>query len=223
MNDRTLDEVTNLALAKEGFVVAAFDFRQGPDYQHPSASRDTVAALVWLRDNSKRLNLDPQRVGMLGTSSGGHLAMYGGITPNSENHSPNREVKVEPPKFLMALWPVSDPFARYRYAKRAKIERIISAHHSYYGTEEKMREASVPRVVVSGEAEFLPPLLVVHAGEDGNVPVEISFDLIKSWQSQDGYLEYAFFPGEPHAFGLKQSSSTQRMISLLVDFAKRHS
>ena len=222
-NDRTLDRLTNCALARAGYIVAAFDFRQGPNHKHPTASLDVTAALVWLRKNSDRLKLDPNRIGLMGTSSGGHLAMYAGITPNSNQHRIGDERQIKPPKFLMALWPVSDPLARYRYAKRAKIERLVEAHEKYFCDEDAMREASVPRVVASGEAESLPPLLLVHPGEDGNVPLDITMDLIKAWQSRDGYLEYAFFPGEPHAFGLQDSSATQRLAALIVDFAKRHS
>merc|ERR1712150_260809 len=109
----------------------------------------------------------------------------------------------------------------------AKIERIIKAQIGYFGSEEAMKEASVPRMVTAGdfEGDTLPPLLVVTPGEDGNVPADITFDLIKSWQKFGGsLLEYAFFPGEPHAFGLKADcSNTQPMIDVMINFAKRHS
>lgn len=222
--DRTLDELCNRALAAAGFVVAAIDFRQGPAHQHPSASSDVVAALCWVRDNAVRLGVDSDRVGILGSSSGGHLAMLAGVTPNAEHHRGTRsgDRVVAPPNFIIALWPVSDPFSRYRYAKRAKISHLVEAHDGFYLTEDAMRAASVPRVVVAGEAESLPPLLIVQPGEDGNVPLDITFDLMRSWQSRGGYLEYSYFPGEPHAFGLNDGPATRRMVSLLVDFVRRH-
>lgn len=221
-NDRTLDEVCNKALAEAGFLVAAIDFRMGPKHQHPAASCDAVNALVWLRDNATRLNVDPNRIGMLGDSSGGHLAMYAGLTPNSKHHIGIDEGKeIAPPKFIVALWPVSDPHQRYRYAKRAKLQRLVEATEAYFVTEDSMRDASVPRLVVAGEAETLPPLLVVAAGEDGNVPTEISIGLMRAYQDRGGYLEYSHFPGEPHGFGLKESDATQRMMDLVISFAKR--
>ena len=219
-NDRTLDEVCNKALAEAGFLVAAIDFRQGPMHQHPAASKDAVDALHWLRHNSDRLNIDPDRIGILGSSSGGHLAMYAALTPNSRFHGSAAQVHV-PPKFIVALWPVSDPYQRYRYATRAKLLRLVEAHDAYFVTEDGMREASVPRLVVAGEAETLPPLLVVQPGEDGNVPAEINLSLVKAYQDRGGYIEYGHFPGEPHAFGLKQSVATQRMIELVISFSNR--
>mmetsp|Transcript_13097 Transcript_13097/g.28408 ORF Transcript_13097/g.28408 Transcript_13097/m.28408 type:complete len:272 (+) Transcript_13097:81-896(+) len=218
-NDRTLDQVCNKALAEAGFLVAAIDFRQGPTHQHPAASQDAIEALHWLRNNADRLNIDPNRIGILGTSSGGHLAMYAGLTPNSKYHGA-AQVHA-PPKFIMALWPVSDPYQRYRYAKRAKIQRLVEAHDAYFVTEDNMREASVPRLVVAGEAETIPPLLVVQPGEDGNVPAEINLTLVRAYQDRGGYVEYCHFPGEPHAFGLKESAATQRMIDLVISFSNR--
>jgi acetyl esterase/lipase len=222
-SDRLADELYNRALAAAGFVVAAIDFHQGPTHQHPSASRDVVSALVWLREHADRLAIDGDRIGLLGSSSGGHLVMYAGLTPNAQHHRGSREEPVRPPRFIMALWPPSDPFFRYRYAKRAGIERLVDAHDGFYGNEEAMRAASVPRLVTAGEAESLPPLLIVQPGEDGNVPVEMTYELMRAWQSRGGYLEYSFFPDQPHGFGHVESPETERMVDLLVDFARRHS
>jgi acetyl esterase/lipase len=222
--DRTLDQVCNRALAEAGFVVAAIDFSQGPVHQHPAASRDVVQALQWFRKHAARFHIDPDRIGLLGTSSGGHLAMYSGLTPNAvHHHRPATEFDdlIKPPKFIVALWPVSCPLSRYRYAKRAKITRLVEASECFFETEDRMREASIPRLVTAGEFESLPPLLVVHPGEDGNVPVEITYDLMRAWHSQDGYLEYSCFPGQPHAFGLKDSPETQRLIALMISFVQR--
>ena len=233
-NDRALDAVCNAALAKAGFVVAAIDFRQGPAHQHPAASQDTVKALKWLRREASRLQVDPERIGILGSSSGGHLAMYGGMTPNSKLHrgvgsgsdDEADDSPILPPKFLIALWPVSCPYQRYRYAKRAKIQRLIDAHDAYFGSNSKdaidaMREASVPRLLAAGEAESLPPLLLVAPGEDGNVPIDIQMSLLRAYQDQGGYIEYSYFPGLPHAFGLQDSPDTKRMVELVIAFAKR--
>ena len=226
-NDRSLDAVCNAALAKAGFVVAAIDFRQGPAHQHPAASQDAVKALQWLRQEAPRLQVDPERIGILGSSSGGHLAMYGGMTPNSKLHrsiggdGEADDSPILPPKFLIALWPVSCPYQRYRYAKRAKIQRLIDAHDAYFGSEDAMREASVPRLLAAGEAESLPPLLVVAPGEDGNVPIDIQMSLLRAYQDRGGHIEYSYFPGLPHAFGLKDSPDTKRMVELVIAFAKR--
>ncbi len=85
-----------------------------------------------------------------------------------------------------------------------------------------MRAASVPRIVVAGEAAALPPLLVVQAGDDANVPLEMTMDLLRAWQSRDGHLEYAFFPGQWHRFALSKSPETDQLATIIAGFASRH-
>jgi hypothetical protein len=89
---------------------------------------------------------------------------------------------------------VSDPYFRYRYAKRAGLDRLVAYHNAYFPDEAAMRQASVPRLVVAGEASRVPPALVVQPGEDANVPIEMTFDLLRAWQSRAGHIEYAHFP-----------------------------
>ncbi len=229
--DRTAGALYQRALASSGYLVIAVDFRQGPQYQHPLASADVVAAVRWLRLNAGRIGADVSRIGMLGSSSGGHLAMFAGVLPDATFHRgtpivvdgvaalhDDVEARVD---YLIALWPVSDPYYRYRYAIRAGIERLSQAHEHFYLDEAAMRSASVPRVVQAGEAQHLPPLLVVMPGEDGNVPMDMTFDLLKAWQVRGGYLEYAHFPGEPHGFGYRASAATEAMVALIESFSGR--
>jgi len=226
-NDRTLDVVCNQALAKAGFVVAAIDFRMGPTHQFPASNQDIVQALRWLQTENiaSQYRLDTNQIGILGTSSGGHLALVAGIAPNAYNADDETPVPV--PKFIVALWPVSCPLQRYRYAKRAKRDDLIRCHEGYFGTEKSMKDASVPRLLMAGKIELdhnnkLPPLLLVVPGEDANVPLEINLDLLQCWQKCDGELDYAFFPKQAHAFGLyKENPETERMNKIIVDFCKR--
>ena len=207
--DRTSDALYDRALASSGFVVVAIDFRDGPEFKHPAASEDIAKAVGWLKENQQRLQIDIEQIGLIGSSSGGHLALLAGV-------------QLTDVRYVIALWPVSDPYYRYRYAKRAGIEGLVSAHDNYWVSESAMREASVPRVVVSGEAKNLPPALIVQPGEDSNVPVEMTFDLIKAWQAREGYIEYVHFPNQPHAFGHRPSDATTRLLSVITDFAHRH-
>ncbi|MEZ5561118.1 MAG: alpha/beta hydrolase [Pseudomonadales bacterium] len=230
--DRTAGALYDRALAARGFLVVAIDFRQGPEHQHPAASRDVAGAVRWLRLNAGRLGADVSRIGLIGSSSGGHLALLAGVWPDVAAHQGTQifvgdagpaahdEVSARV-DYVVALWPVSDPFFRYRYARRAGIDRLVKAHDGYYGSESAMREASVPRIVVAGEAQQLPDVLVVQPGEDSNVPVEMTFELLRAWQSRGGYIEYAYFPDQPHAFGHRPSPATSRMIALVEDFARR--
>ncbi|MFT7220806.1 MAG: acetyl esterase [Candidatus Azotimanducaceae bacterium] len=232
VGDRTNGVLFNRALASRGFLVAAIDFRDGPNFKHPAASLDVANAIRWLRINAERLSADVSKLGLIGSSSGGHLALHAAITPHATADESavlfqdKAEVKEfadtsADVSFVIALWPVSDPFFRYRYAKRAKLDRLVSAHDGYFETEDAMRQASVSRIIASGEAGTLPPAMIVQPGEDSNVPVEMTFELLRAWQSRGGYIEYAYFPEQPHAFGHHPCESTSAMVKGIIDFAVR--
>jgi acetyl esterase/lipase len=229
--DRNSGAVYDRGLAQAGFLVVAIDFRQGPAVQHPVAAADVAAAVRWAKLNAEAIGADPERIGLIGSSSGGHLALHAATKPSAlaaggapildaEGNALQGEADASV-DYVVALWPVSDPHARYRYAQRAGLERIASGSLAYFPDEAAMLDASVPRIVTAGEAEVLPPVLVVQPGMDSNVPVEITFDLIRAYQSRDGKIEYSFFPGMPHAFGHRESPETSDMIALVADFVRR--
>jgi acetyl esterase len=208
IGDRTNGALYDRALAQAGFVVVAIDFRDGPEFQHPAASEDVASGIGWLKEHHERLGIDADRIGLLGSSSGGHLALLAGVRSGDV-------------RYVIGLWPVSDPYHRYRYAKRAGLERLVAAHDNYWPTEAAMIEASVPRVVVAGEAVNLPPILLVQPGEDSNVPIEMTFDVVRAWQARRGYVEYVHFPEQPHGFGHRPSEATDQLLAVITDFARR--
>lgn len=60
-------------LAGWGFVAVNIDYRFAPEYQFPAQLHDVQIALNWMRGHADELRIDPERIGALGFSSGGHL------------------------------------------------------------------------------------------------------------------------------------------------------
>jgi acetyl esterase/lipase len=230
--DRTGDALYATELAKGGVLVVSIDFRQSPQFQHPSGSADVTAAVRYTRLNSKALGADPDRIGLIGSSSGAHLALLASLRPDVPQHNgtpiadaagkfaahDDISAKVD---YVVAMWPVSDPAARYRYAKRAGILRLSELTEKYFPSEDAMWDASIPRIVTSGEAKTLPPILVVQPGDDSNIPQEMTFDLLHAWQARGGRVDYLFYPGQPHAFGHRPSEATTDMIAAVASFIAR--
>ncbi|MDA0351792.1 MAG: alpha/beta hydrolase [Chloroflexi bacterium] len=229
-NDRTVSELANRTLASSGIVVVAIDFRQGPDHQHPSASSDIVAAVRWSKLHAAEYGGNPETVGLIGSSSGGHLALLAAIRPHAPEHQTTPVLDGQPTgtasidgtvRYVVANWPVCDPLYRYRYAVRMQRDQLIASHLAYFVDEPTMKAASVPRILDDGEAQELPPLLLVQPGEDQNVPLEMTQYLMRAYQKRGGHLEYAFFPGEHHAFTYEPSDATADCLALVADFVHR--
>jgi acetyl esterase/lipase len=67
-------------LAERGYVAVTITYRLAPKYQFPAAVEDSKAAVRWLRLNAQKYQIDPNRIGAVGDSAGGHLAQFLGVT-----------------------------------------------------------------------------------------------------------------------------------------------
>jgi acetyl esterase/lipase len=69
-----------LQLAREGFVAVSPQYRLAPKERFPAQVYDVKAAVRWVKGHAKEYDLDPEHVGAVGFSAGGHLAMMLGVT-----------------------------------------------------------------------------------------------------------------------------------------------
>ena len=67
--------------AAQGFAMASIDYRLSREAIFPAQLHDVKAAIRWLRANADRLGLDGRRIGLWGSSAGGHLATLAALTP----------------------------------------------------------------------------------------------------------------------------------------------
>lgn len=66
--------------ASRGIAMASIDYRLAPENRHPAQVADLRQALRWLRANSENLGIDPHRVGLWGSSAGGHVAAFAALS-----------------------------------------------------------------------------------------------------------------------------------------------
>jgi acetyl esterase len=240
--DRTTGALHCRALAASGLVVVSLDFRQGPDHKHPAASADVAAGVRYVRAHAGRLGVDPRRIGLVGSSSGGQLALLQAVKPGAVEHAGSPIVLPDGSTgaasgedavaFVLALYPVADPLARYRYVLSRKDEppqpsgfqakRLIDAHHGYFADEAAMAQASVTRVVAAGEARALPPAWVAQPDLDDNVPAAVTEAFVAAYRQAGGRIEHTHFPGARHTFIQNASADTDKAITLMRDFIGAH-
>lgn len=213
--DRTLGERYCRAVAAAGFVVVSIDFRDGRVARHPAAVLDVADGVRWVRQHADELGVDPRRVALMGSSSGGHLALHAALT------------EVEVP-FVGAFWPPVDPLARYRYAQ-SKVglpvpqgqsfdaASLVSATEAYFGDEATMGAASISHLIRCGQARFLPSVWLVQAGADLNVPPTMIDDLVAEYEQAGGLIERTEYPGEVHMFGHGKHEGAVRFQQTLVE------
>jgi acetyl esterase/lipase len=225
--DRTNNGGIDKALAANGIVVAAVDFRQPPEAGYPASICDVNLAVRWLKAHAAELN-GTAAVGAFGNSSGGHLVVLNALRPRHESYSslplPNRPKLDSSLAYVIAGWPVIDPLYRFHYAKRINNQEHIKAHIDYWRTEEAMAEGSPQTILDKNEGSDLPPILMLLKANDKNHPLEMQERFIASYRKRGGAIEVRTFDGLPEHRMVPSPSQpvTMRVIDTMIAFIRRH-
>ncbi len=228
--DRTWGHVYLEGLAQRRLVVVSIDFRQAPRFRHPAASADVASAVRWLRTASAELEVDPSKIALVGSSSGGHLALLAACRPNEAEHVPEPLAQTVDASVscVAALWAPVDPLARYRFVldqlahgspdERALYEDVRHGAESYFGDEQTMESARVAGIVAAGEATHVPPAWVCYPELETTIPFAMAAELERAWRAAGGELTVRIFPGQGHAFAHRPGEATDRLIDELAAF-----
>jgi acetyl esterase/lipase len=92
--DKTKFRALAIRLVKKGYVAAAVEYRLGYEAKFPAAIQDCNAATAFFRKNAAQFGIDPNRIGAVGGSAGGHLVglMASGSGEIKLRHTENAEV-----------------------------------------------------------------------------------------------------------------------------------
>jgi len=181
-------------LQSQGVTAFVLRYRLGPKYHHPVELGDAQRAIRLVRANANEWGLDPQRIGILGFSAGGHLAStaathFDGGSPNSPD--PIEKVSCRP-DFQILIYPV-----------------ITMGPGGHAGSKKNLLgENPDPKLVelLSNEKQVkkdTPPAFLVHTVEDKAVPVSNSDNYAAALKAAGVQYEFIRPDKGPHGFGMR--------------------
>jgi acetyl esterase len=231
--DRRGDEILNEPLARSGVVVAALDFRMPPEAPYPASIADINYGIRWFKSRARAFDARPERVGIMGASSGGHQAMLVAMRPNDPRYAalPLREgaPAVDARVGCVVLcWPVIDPLGRYQVAKRLQAggkpypdfaDRVIPSHDAFWQTEEAMAEGSPVRALERGESVEMPPAIYLQGAEDLAHPRPNLDRFVELYRAAGGQVQLELFEGEGQGFiRTSKSGAAERAMEKIAEF-----
>jgi acetyl esterase len=226
--DRTDNDFMAQALATNGILVAAIDFRMPPEAPYPASLADINLAIRWLKARAGEYRSRPDWVGAFGTSSGGHQALLAAMRPEDTRYAalwlPDAPAIDARLAFVISGWGVLDPLLRYRLAERAGNAELLDNHHRFWGDAAAMREGSVPAILEAGEKVDLPPALIFGGDKDEWVPAEIMRKVADLWRKAGGKAELQLYEGANHGFmtGKPDSPYAASALDRMQAFIRRH-
>ena len=153
--------------AKKGFIGVSINYRLSGVAPFPAAVQDCKAAIRWLRANANKYKIDPDRIGVWGTSAGGNLvAMLGTSGGDSylEGYGGNAEFSSDVQAVVDHFGPTNFLKMGDRQLKRDSVEsRYLGGRVG--GLPDQVRRASPISYVDQND----PPMLIIHGKNDSTV------------------------------------------------------
>jgi acetyl esterase/lipase len=170
-------------------------YRLAPRYRHPAPLQDAHRAIRTVRAQAKEWNINPDRVGILGFSAGGHLASTAGThfdAGKSDAEDPIERISCRP-DFLILCYPVI----------------TLEAPHAHMGSRKNLlgKDSDDPKLVehLSNDkhvTDKTPPTFLFHTDADKGVVPENSILFYLALKKAKVPAELHIYEKGPHGVGL---------------------
>ena len=186
-------------LAGRGYVAITITYRLAPKYIFPAQACDVKAAVRWLRANAERLKVDPNRIGAVGDSAGGHLSMFLGATGGVPEFDREGENQKQSSRVQCVVDYYGPSDLTRGYGRLPMVDQLISQFLG--GNLEHAHEAHIrasPLFWVTPEAA---PMLLIHGTKDALVSPDHATWMHDRLKSVDVDTELLILEGAGHGFG----------------------
>lgn len=178
-----------------GVAGVVLKYRLAPKYKHPAPLDDAQRAIRTVRAKSKEWGLDPNRVGIVGFSAGGHLASTASthfVEAKPDASTTDIDSFSSRPDLSILVYPVIS----------------FEAEYTHGGSRDNLLGKDAPKDLVhnlSNETqvtEKTPPAFLAHTLADTAVPVENSVSYAMALRKAKVPFELHIFEKGVHGLGL---------------------
>lgn len=205
-------------LVSRGYIVASINYRLSQQAIFPAQIYDCKAAIRWLRANAEMYHIDPARIGVWGSSAGGHLVALlgtsGGVSELSDPRLGNADQssRVQAvcdffgPTDLLQMDAHALAAAPFKHDAADSPESLLIG-----GPIQENRDKAARANPISFVSKDDPPFLILHGDQDPLVPLHQSQLLADALQQVGVEHEFHTIEGYGHGFG------GNRDVNQLVD------
>jgi acetyl esterase/lipase len=220
--DRFANEPMDRAVAASGVLVVAIDLTLAPEAPYPASVQDANYGVRWLKSKAADWNGDAATLGVLGSSSGGHVAQLLALRPRDARYNAippaaggSADATVA---YVATRSPISDTVARYEQAEKMKRENMIKNNKTYFRPWETIVEGNPQQILDRREAVTLPPMLIMQGALDDNVLPAVQEKFAASYRAAGGQCDLHVFEGCEHEWVAKPGPQTDRAHAMVKAF-----
>jgi acetyl esterase/lipase len=175
---------------------------------HLSPIQDLQKAIDIVRSRAVEWKIDPNKVGIMGFSAGGHLASTGG-THFDRQYIQSKSGNLRP-DFMILIYPVITSDTTFTH--RGSIKNLLGANPSAELLKEFSNEKQITKAT--------PPAFLVHSADDKVVPVKNSIAFAEELAKNNILFEMHIFPKGGHGYGMNNSTTKTEWFNLCVNWIK---
>ena len=202
---REREFVTGTTLAQAGYVCISINYETRKGHRWPNNLHDCKNAVRWLRVNAEKLQIDPDNIGVIGGSAGGHLAMMVAYTGDNPRLSPPQPYPGISDKVsaCVNMYGISNLLTRKVTAEDGTPTEEFKEHRLFPQSREeapaKWRNAS-PVTYINKNS---PPTLSLHGSADSTVDRDQSKELHETLKAANVESTLFLVEGANHAWPLR--------------------
>lgn len=223
--NRSAEEPMDRALAATGLLVVAVDLTLAPEAPYPACVQDANFAVRWLKANAATWNGDTSKIGVYGSSSGGHIAELLAMRPHDPRYNsialasaPNVDATVA---WVATRSPISNTFARYENAERRGNAGMMKNNKVFFNPWETIHESNPQEILERGEKVGLVPLLIMQGALDDNMLPEAQEKFAKTYKAAGGACDYRLFANSVHEWVAEPGPQTDKARETVKEFIAR--
>jgi acetyl esterase/lipase len=223
--DRFAEEPMDRALAASGLLVVAVDLTVAPEAPYPACVQDANYAVRWLKTKAQTWNGDTAKIGVYGSSSGGHVAELLAMRPRDRRYNaialagaPNIDATVA---YIATRSPISNTFARYENAERRSNASMVKNNKTFFVPWETIHEANPQEILEREEKVAVVPFLIMQGALDDNVLPEVQEGFVKTYRVAGGECEYHLFENSVHEWVAEPGPQTDKAREVVKQFIAR--
>jgi len=187
--------------------------------------QDANWSVRWLKANAGKWNGDGSKIGVYGSSSGGHVAELVAMRPHDQRYG-SIPLAATADVDATVAWvatrsPVSNTFARYQNAERRKNEGMIKNNKVFFSPWETIHESNPQEILERKEKVTLPPLLIMQGALDDNVLPEMQEKFATTYKAAGGRCHYRLFENAVHEWGAEPGPQTHKAREVAKEFIAR--
>jgi len=222
--DRHAEEPFDRALAAAGALVVAVDLTLAPEAPYPACVQDASYALRWLKARARNWNGDASRIGLFGSSSGGHVAELLALRPNDARYNaiPFTGGLTASVDYVLMRSPISNTFARFENAQARRVDSMVKSNVTFFVPWDSIHEANPQEILDRKEKAVLKPFLIMQGALDNNMLPAFQTKFVETYRAAGGSCDYTIFDGCEHEWVAQPGPQTDRAHEMAKDFIARH-